>query len=307
MDVRQNLAIIGAGPAGMTAAIYAARAGLDVTMIDSGAPGGKIVKTYEIENYPGYETISGVDLGMKMFDQTQKLNVKYQYGNVTRIENLGEKDKKIVMEDGSSIEAGAIIIATGTNERKMNIPGEAEYTGHGVSYCAVCDGAFFRDKTVTVIGGGNSALEEAIYLTQFASKVRIVIRRDVFRADELVQQKLAKAQKIEIIKKHIPLRIEGDGNKVSSIVLKNLENDQEETYETAGIFPYIGSDAATSFAESLNILDERGFVKANDKMETSVPGIYAAGDCIVKQLRQVVTACGDGALAAQNCYHYLKD
>ena len=304
MDIRYDLAIIGAGPAGMTAAIYAARAGLKPVIIEAGAPGGKIVKTFEIENYPGFTKTNGADLGMKMYEQMSSLEVPYQYGNV--IELIDGTPKTVVMEDGSKVMADTILIATGTVERKMGIPGEEEYTGHGVSYCAVCDGAFFRNKTVTVIGGGNSALEEAMYLTQFAKEVRIVIRRDVFRADELVQKKLEGNEKISVLRHYVPVRIEGDGNAVNQIVLKNLETEQEETFATDGVFPYIGADPATAFASKLNILDERGFVKANERMETALPGIYGAGDCIVKQLRQVVTACGDGAIAAQNIFHYLK-
>lgn len=305
MDIQFDTAIIGAGPAGMTAAVYAARAGLSVGIIESGAPGGKIVKTFEIENYPGFLKINGADLAMKMYEQITSLNVSYLYGNVKNIKSE-DTHKTVELEDGSSVTARTVIIATGTVERKMNIPGETEYTGHGVSYCAVCDGAFFKHKIITVIGGGNSALEEAAYLTQFADLVRVVIRRDVFRADEAVQEKLMATGKVEVIRKHVPVRVEGNDDKVTGIALKNVDTNEVTSYETQGVFPYIGADASTSFAKDLNILDPRGFVQVNEKMETSVPGIYAAGDCIVKQLRQVVTACNDGAIAAQNAFHYIK-
>ena len=304
MDTQFDLTIIGAGPAGMTAAIYASRAGLSVVVIEAGAPGGKMVKTFEIENYPGYTKINGADLGMKMYDQMNSLNVPYQYGNVVDIKD--DDNKVIVMEDGSTVTAKALIIATGTVERLMGIEGEKEYTGKGVSYCAVCDGAFFKEKVVTVIGGGNSALEEANYLTQIASKVRIVIRRDVFRADALVQKKIEGNNKIEVIKKHIPVKITGENGIVNGIVLENVDTKQQTTYETSGIFPYIGLDPATSFAKNLGILNDKGFVVVNENMETTKKGIYGAGDCVAKQLRQVVTACNDGAIAAQNAFHYLK-
>lgn len=305
MDKNYDVAIIGAGPAGMTAAIYAARAGLSACIIESGAPGGKIIKTSELENYPGFVKINGAELATKMFEQVQGLQVEYEYGDVKDLRVEGE-DRIVVRDGGSDIHARAVIIATGTQERLMGIPGEQEYTGRGVSYCAVCDGAFFRNQIVTVIGGGNSALEEAMYLTQFASKVRIVIRRDVFRADGIVQEKLEKNEKIEVIRRHVPVSIEGRDGRVSAVVLKDVATNAEQTLETAAVFPYIGADPSTGFAKNLNILDEHGYIRADESMRTAVPGIYGAGDCNAKVLRQVVTACNDGAIAAQAAFHYIK-
>lgn len=300
-----DLVIIGAGPAGLTASIYAKRAGLTACVIEAEMPGGKLIKTYEIENYPGVKKMAGVDLANTMFEQASSFGVEFVFQAVTEIKK-GEKEHTVIVQDGTEITGGAILIATGTKERLLNIPGEQEYSGKGVSYCAVCDGFFYKDKVVTVIGGGNSAVEEAHYLTQFAKEVRIVIRRDVFRAEQRSQDALLERENVTVVKKHIPVSIQGEDGKVSSITLKNVETGEETVYQTDGIFPYIGSDPITSFCKNLDILDEHGYVKVNENMETSIPGIYAAGDVISKYLRQVVTACNDGAIAAQQIYHYLK-
>ncbi len=305
MEVKYELLVIGAGPAGITAALYAKRAGLNVAFMDGGVPGGKLVNTYEIENYPGVGLMNGADLASKMFMQVMDAGVPFEYGNVVDIIDHKEY-KEVVLESGESMFVKVVLIATGTKERLLNIEGEAKYAGHGVSYCAVCDGAFFKDRQVTVIGGGNSALEEAMYLTQHAKNVRIVIRRDVFRADELVQKALSENEKISVVKKHVPVEIKGTDGKVSSIVLKHVETGELEELPTDAVFPYIGADASTSMCKHLDILDERGYILVNEKMETSIPGVYAAGDVCAKQLRQVVTAVSDGAIAAQNIFHYLK-
>ena len=303
MDKRYDVIVIGAGPAGMTAAIYAKRAGVEVAMLENSAPGGKMVKTFEIQNYPSFINVNGADLSYKMYEQTQALGVEYLYGDVIDIED-GEV-KTVKCDDGNEYKASSVIVATGTKERLLNIPGEIKYTSRGVSYCAVCDGAFFKDKTVVVIGGGNSALEESLYLTQFVKKLYIVIRRDVFRGEEYTQEKVLANPKIEVIKKHIPIEIIGD-DKVTSIVLENVDTKERTTIETQGVFPYIGADANTAFVQSLGITDLTGYIVVNDNMETSVKGIYGAGDCNVKTLRQIVTATSDGAIAAQNAFHYVK-
>lgn len=304
MDNRYDVIVIGAGPAGMTAAIYAKRAGLNVAMLESMAPGGKMVKTFDIQNYPSYSEVNGADLSMKMFEHTQNLNVSYLYGDVVNITD-GEY-KKIKCADGNEYEAKAIIIATGTKERLLNIPGELELASRGVSYCAVCDATFFKGKDVAVIGGGNSALEEALYLAEGVNKLYIIIRRDVFRAEEIVQNKVLNHPKIEIIKKHIPVEITGD-KKVDGLVIENVDTKEITKLDVDGIFPYIGSIPNTSFVSDLNITDENGYILVNEKMETKVPGIFSAGDCNKKELRQIVTATSDGAIAGQNAYHYIKD
>lgn len=305
MDKQYDVMILGAGPAGMTAAIYASRAGLTCGMLEVSAPGGKLVKTFEISNYPSVSHSNGADLAYKMFEHSTAFGAEYLYGDVVEVTD-GDL-KKISCADGTIYYAKAVIIATGTNERKMNIPEEEELTGKGVSYCAVCDGAFFKEKVVTVIGGGNSALEESLYLTQFASKVKIVIRRDVFRAEEAIVKRVTSHPKIEIITKHVPIELITKEDKVSGIVLQHVDSNEKMIVDTEGVFPYIGADPATLFVKELGILNEQGYVIVNEKMETSIKGIYAAGDVCAKVLRQVVTATSDGAIAAQGAFHYLND
>ena len=305
MDAQYDVVILGAGPAGMRAAVYASRAGLKTAMLEKGAPGGKLVKTNEISNYPGFVTSGGPELALKMFEHSTAFGAEYLYGDVTKLNDLGEI-KEIELMDGSTVTAKAVIIATGRDEKLLNVPGEQRYTGQGVSYCAVCDGAFFKDEEVAVIGGGNSALEEAMYLTQFAKKVYIVIRRDVFRADEIVQQQLAENDKIEVIRKHVPVEVTGENGKVCGIVLKNVETEEKMTLNVKAVFPYIGQDPGTSFVSHLDILDAQRYILTDEHMATKVPGIYAAGDVVAKTLRQVVTATSDGAIAAQSVFHYLK-
>lgn len=305
MDVQYDVVILGAGPAGMSAAVYASRAGLKTAMLEKGAPGGKLVKTNEISNYPGFVTSGGPELALKMFEHSTAFGAEYLYGDVTKLNDLGEI-KEIELMDGSTVTAKAVIIATGRDEKLLNVPGEQRYTGQGVSYCAVCDGAFFKDEEVAVIGGGNSALEEAMYLTQFAKKVYIVIRRDVFRADEIVQQQLAENDKIEVIRKHVPVEVTGENGKVAGLVLKHVETEEKMTLAVKAVFPYIGQDPGTSFVSHLDILDSQRYILTDEHMATKIPGVYAAGDVISKTLRQVVTATSDGAIAAQSVFHYLK-
>lgn len=305
MERRYDLIIIGAGPAGMSAAIYGSRAGLKTAMLEMGAPGGKLVKTAEISNWPGIMETNGAKLASDMFEHSTSFGAEYVYGIVTTVEDEGEF-KKIICEDGTVYEAKAIIVATGTQERMMGIPGEEENVGRGVSYCAVCDGAFFREQEVCVVGGGNSALEEAGYLTQFASRVNIIIRRDVFRADSIVQNAIKENKKIQVITKHIPVRVVDDGMRVTGLVVKNVDTGVETEIKTHGIFPYIGLDPATAFLKGLPVLDDRGYMMVDENCETKVKGIYGAGDVIAKKLRQVVTATNDGAIAAQHAFHEIK-
>lgn len=305
MERRYDLMIIGAGPAGMSAAIYGSRAGLKTAMLEMGAPGGKLVKTAEISNWPGIMETNGAKLASDMFEHSTSFGAEYVYGVVSKVKDAGEY-KKIICEDGTEYEAKAVVVATGTQERMMNIPGEAENVGRGVSYCAVCDGAFFRDQEVCVVGGGNSALEEANYLTQFASRVNIIIRRDVFRADSIVQNAIKDNPKIQVITKHVPVKVVDDGMRVTGLVVKNVDTGIETELATHGIFPYIGLDPATTFLEGLPVLDERGYIIVDENCETKVKGIYGAGDVVAKNLRQVVTATSDGAIAAQHAFHEIK-
>ncbi|MBQ1300557.1 MAG: FAD-dependent oxidoreductase, partial [Erysipelotrichaceae bacterium] len=271
MDLQYDVIIIGSGPAGLTAAIYATRANLTTAIIEGDTPGGKLTKTYEIENYPGFERISGVDLAMQMMEHGQKFGAVMEFSPVTEIDDEGEF-KLVHLGDGRVLTTRAVIIATGTNERQLDLPRAKEFTGRGISYCAVCDGAFYRNKEVAVIGGGNSALEESLYLTQLVEKVNIIIRRDVFRADATVVDKVRNNPKINIITKSLPQKLVIEDNTIKGLVIKNVETGELSTVECAGIFPYMGADPATGFLKNLNILDERGYIVVNKDMETAVPG-----------------------------------
>ena len=309
MTKKYDFLIIGAGPAGMTAAIYASRAGLKTAMIESGAPGGKLLKTNEISNWPGITSEPGSQLAMDMFQHSTSFGAVYEYGKVVEIkaDSLDPtSEKQVLCEDGTIFQAPAGLVATGTRERLMNIPGEAQNIGRGISYCAVCDGAFFRDQEVAVIGGGNAALEEAVYLTNFASKVSILMRREVFRADQIAIDAAKANPKIELIQNVIPTEILDDGKHVNGLKIMDVKTKEEQTLSVSGIFPYIGADPVTGFLKSLDVLDQQGYMVVNSSMETKVPLLYGAGDVCQKGLRQVVTAVSDGAIAAQDAFHKLK-
>ena len=299
-----DLIIIGAGPAGLSACLYASRAGLNVLMLDSGAPGGKLNVSAEIENWPGQKKKTGPELAYEMYEHALSFGGQQAFGEVIKI--IDHEDYKEVVTTDNTYQAKAVLIATGTKERKMQIPMEDELTGHGVSYCAVCDGPFFKDEEVAVIGGGNSALEEAIYLTKFVSKVHLIVRRDVFRADKIIQDHVYANEKIEIhfLKKPHHL-IEKDG-KVDKLALEDSKTGEISELAVKGVFPFVGLDPITNFVSDLGICDEHGYIITDETMKTKVPGIYAAGDVRQKILRQVVTAANDGAVAGQQIANYLE-
>lgn len=298
-----DVAIVGAGPAGLTAALYASRSGLKTVIIEAGAPGGKMLKTYLVSNYPGMPEVPGPDLGMAMYEQALRFGTEYMYGDVTEV----TKDKVVKMENGDEVQARSVIIATGTRERLLDIPGEKEYGGRGVSYCAVCDGAFFRNKDVVVIGGGNSALEESGFLLQFVRKLYIVIRRDEFRAESRLVEETTSNPKVEVIKDSVPVEILGEDGSVSGIRLKNVKTGEMRTVDCQGVFPYIGQDPVSGMVKDLGVTDDKGYIKVKENMMTDVPGIFGAGDVCQKVLRQIVTATNDGSIAASNAFLYVKE
>lgn len=301
-----DVIVIGAGPGGMTAALYAARSNLSVLMIERGMPGGQLNNTAEVENYPGYESIMGPDLALKMYESPQKFGAENAYGIVTDLNDHGSY-KEVVCED-QSYHAKAVIIASGCDHRKLQVKGEEEYSGMGVSYCAVCDGAFFRDKHLAVIGGGDSAIEEAIYLTQFASKVTIVHRRDELRAQKVIQDRAFANEKIEFQWNRIVREIVGENNKVTGLELVNPNNCEETSFlEVDGVFIYVGLIPQSEPFQKLGITNEEGWIVTNDRMETKIPGIYAVGDIRDTVLRQIVTAVGDGGIAGQEIFNYLQN
>lgn len=293
----KDLIIIGAGPAGLSACLYATRTGAEVLMLDAGAPGGKLNVSAEIENWPGQKKKTGPELAYEMYEHALSFGGEQAYGEVTKVIDYG--DYKEVITTDQSYEAKNVLIATGTKERKMGIPMEEELTGHGVSYCAVCDGPFFKGDEVAVVGGGNSALEEAIYLTKFAKKVHLIVRRDVFRADKIIQDHVQANDKIEIHFLKKPHHLIAKDNKVAAIALEDSKTGEVSELAVKGVFPFVGLDPITDFVKDLGITDERGYIITNELMETSVKGIYAAGDVRQKVLRQVVTATNDGAIVGQ--------
>ena len=297
--------IIGAGPAGMTAALYAARSNLKVALLERGIPGGQMNNTADIENYPGYANISGPELAEKMFEPLENLGVEHLFGLVEKIEDRGDF-KEIITED-ERFEAKTVIIASGANHRHLGVPGEEDYNSRGVSYCAVCDGAFFRDEDLLVVGGGDSAVEEAIFLTRFAKSVTIVHRRDELRAQKVLQDRAFANEKIRFVWDSVVESIHGDERKVTGVTFKNVKTGELSQAEFGGIFIYVGLDPVSEFAADLGIADEAGWILTDHQMKTSVAGIYAVGDVRQKDLRQITTAVGDGAIASQEAYKYLTE
>ena len=296
--------IIGAGPAGMTAALYAARSNLKVALIEGGLPGGQMNNTSDIENYPGYANISGPELAEKMFEPLENLGVEHLYGFVETIENHG--DVKKVITDDQEFETRTVIVATGSKHRLLGVPGEEELNSRGVSYCAVCDGAFFRDQDLLVVGGGDSAVEEAIFLTQFAKTVTIVHRRDELRAQKVLQDRAFANEKINFIWDSVVKEIKGE-NRVESVVIENVKTNQVTEHAFGGVFIYVGLDPVSDFTKDLQIQDESGWIVTDDHMKTRVAGVFAVGDVRQKDLRQVTTAVGDGAIAGQEAYKYITE
>jgi thioredoxin reductase (NADPH) len=299
-----DVIIIGAGPAGMTSAVYTSRGNLSTLMIERGIPGGQMANTEEIENYPGFETILGPELSSKMFDHAKKFGAEYAYGDVQGIEN--NEFYKIVKVSGKEYKALSVIISSGAEYKKMGIPGEKELGGRGVSYCAVCDGAFFKGKDLVVVGGGDSAVEEGVYLTRFANKVTIVHRRDKLRAQQILQDRAFSNDKIDFIWNTEVKEVQDTNGKVGSVILESTLDGSTSEFLTDGMFVYIGMNPLTKPFTDLGILNENGYIETDEHMSTKIDGIFAAGDVREKSLRQVVTATGDGSIAAQSVQHYVE-
>jgi len=299
-----DMIIIGNGPAGMAAGIYAGRAELDVAMIEKEPVfGGQIINTYEVDNYPGLPMLSGVELAMKFKEHADKYVTATIEGKVEKIELDGDI-KVICMENGDRLKTRTVVIATGAGNAKLSVPGEEELAGMGVSYCATCDGAFFKNKTVVVVGGGDVAVEDAIFLSRICAKVYLVHRRNELRAAKTLATHLFKCSNVEVLWDTVVESINGK-NKVEDISLKNVKTSENSSVSADGIFIAVGN--IPNSKEYLDILeaDERGYIKAGEDGKTNVPGIFAAGDVRTKMLRQVITACSDGANAVRSAEEYL--
>ena len=300
-----DVIIIGAGPAGMTAALYASRSNLSVLMIERGAPGGQMNNTAEVENYPGFDSIMGPELAYKMYENVEKFGTENAYGIVMSIEDHGSY-KEVICDD-KSYEAKAVIIATGCEHRKLGVKGEEEFAGRGVSYCAVCDGAFFKNKRLVVVGGGDSAVEEAIYLTQFASEVVIVHRRDELRAQKIIQDRAFANEKISFVWDTVVEEIVGNEMVVTGVKARNVKTDDVSEIEANGVFIYVGLDPLTEPFKKAGITNEAGWIETDQEMRTKIPGVYAIGDVREKTLRQITTAVGEGGIAGQQVFNYIEE
>jgi len=298
-----DLIIIGAGPAGLTAALYAGRSRLHTLLVEKMAIGGRILMSETIENYPGFPGgISTHDLMGRMEAQVRELGVEIISDQV---QDLDCVEKTIKVSTGS-FQGRSLIVASGAIPRKLNIPGEDKYTGRGVSYCATCDGPFFKDKEVVIIGGGNAVAEEAMYLSRFASRVNIIHRRSDLRASAILQERLLENKKIKFILNSIVTEIKGT-QKVGAVAIKDLLSQQTYDFNCDGVFIYIGYEPETTFLKNKLQMDEVGFIITNEDMVTSIKGVFACGDCRKKGLYQVVNACGDGAVAADSAYKFIAN
>lgn len=300
-----DVIVIGAGPGGMTAALYASRANLSVLMLDRGIYGGQMNNTAEVENYPGFKSILGPDLAKEMYESSTQFDAEYAYGNVEKI-TVNDNNMKTIKTDSDEYAAKALIIATGSQYKKLGVPGEDDYGGRGVSYCAVCDGAFFRDREVIVVGGGDSAIEEGSYLTQLVKKVDVIHRRNELRAQKILQDRAFANPKIDFVWDTIVTEIEGDGQKVTGVKTHNKKTGQDEKLPINGVFIYVGVEPMSEPFNGLGITDEDGWIRTNEKMETAVPGVFAIGDVRKKELRQITTAVGDGSIAGQGVFSYIE-
>ncbi len=296
--------ILGGGPAGLSAGIYASRGAVSTAVVDVNMFGGQPSNYLELENYPGFSTVGGYDLMEKFEEHADKFGVqKFPMQEFVSIDL--QASPKVIKTTDNEFLAKTVIIATGAQPMKLGVPGEKEFVGRGVSYCAVCDGAFYRDKIVAVVGGGNAAVEEAMYLTKFAQKVYLIHRRDELRADKIVQERAFKNEKLEFVWDTVVLEVKGQ-DLVESLTIKNLKTDEVSELSVNGVFPYIGMTPNVEFFSGQLEQDARGFIVTDETMQTSVEGVFAAGDVRKTPLRQVITAAADGAVSAVYAVKYLE-
>jgi thioredoxin reductase (NADPH) len=299
---RYDVLIIGAGPAGLTAGLYCGRARLKTMILDKGVPGGELVNTARIEDYPGFEAISGPELAERLERQARKFGVEIAMDEVVEVASEGEW--KRVAGEAESYTAGAVIVAAGGKPKKLDVPGEAELAGRGVSYCAICDGPFFQNQVIAVIGGGNTAVEEADYLTRFGKKVYIIHRRDAFRAQLIIQERALANPKIEVRWNTIVEAIKGQ-NQVEAVVLKSVIGEERWELPVGGVFIFIGF-TPNHIKDHANH-DQLGFFLTDERMETSIPGLFAVGDIRAQPVRQITNATADGTVAAVMAHKYLEE
>ncbi len=300
-----DLIIIGSGPAGLSAAVYGKRAGLDLVVLEKNPmSGGQVLNTYEVDNYLGMPGMNGFDMGVKFREHADKLGAEFREASVLSIET-GEEGK-IVRTDGEELQAKAVILAAGAVHARLEVPGEEALGGRGVSYCATCDGAFFRGRTVAVVGGGDVALEDAIYLSRLCEKVYLIHRRDELRGAQILQQELQGLSNVEILYSHVVEEILG-GDQVEEIRVRNKKTDEVFQLSVAGVFVAVGIRPSTELVRDLDICDEGGYVLAGEDCATSVPGLFAAGGVRKKPIRQIATAVADGANAAVAAGNYCRN
>lgn len=300
-----DILIIGSGPSGMTCAIYGARMNLKVAIIERNAPGGQMVNTAKIENYPGFSSIDGATLSMNMYEQMTNFGVEFIGEEVEKIEKI---DNKFIVKTNYNVyEAKTVVIATGTKNRKLGVIGEDKFTGRGISWCAICDGSFYKGKEVIVMGGGNSALEEAIYLSSICKKVYIVHRRDEFRADKMIIENLEKCKNVSYLLSKTITEFASDNSKnLTKVKLLNLKDNSEEWFNIDGVFEFVGQIPNSEIFKDLGIVNEAGYIEVDKNFETKIKGLFASGDIIDKGVRQIATAINDGAISALNASRYIK-
>ncbi len=299
-----DIAIIGAGPAGLTAALYGRRGGNTVAVLEGGVYGGQVATTPEVENFPGIISITGVDFSMGLYNQVEAQGAEILFEGVRQVE-LGGKVKRLITTQ-RTVEAKTVIIANGARRRKLGCPGEKEFSGRGVSYCATCDGAFFRGRNVAIVGGGNTELEDALFLSNNCEKVYLIHRRDAFRASKVLAQAIGRRENIQILWNSVVQRIDGD-KAVEEVTLANTQQESCRSLPVAAVFVAIGLEPENSLYQGQLELDKAGYIIAGEDCKTNLPGVYAAGDTRTKGLRQIITAAADGAVAAFEAARHINE